>query len=242
MGVLRESLEYLPSGVEQVKLIRYAGYQQELLRHCAEGRDERFGVIRFAEGVDVEREFRDAVGEVADDEWHVLRRRVGDHYVNTAQRYAEVCFVPNWIGHSRNSPEYRYLAIREPLRKPPLPGMEDQLELSVPIMEMSDGGWYKVTGVVTNRELEGDELIWWYRQRCGKGEEVHAVLKEDLAGGKLPSGLFGANAAWWAISVLAFNLNSAVKQLALGGQWVSKRLKAVRLSSCWLAVAEGRSR
>ena len=42
-------------------------------------------------------------------------------------------------------------------------------------------------------------------QRCGKGEEVHGVLKDDLAGGRLPSGLFGANAAWWAIAVLAFN-------------------------------------
>ena len=231
LRVLRESLGYLPSGVERVNLRSdSAGYQQELLRYCAEGRDERFGVIEFAVGVDVTREFRAAVGDVADDDWHVLRRRVGDHYVNTAQQYAEVCFVPNWVGRSRNSPEYRYVAIREPLRKPPLPGMEDQLELSVPIMEMSDGGWYKVTGVVTNRELEGNELIWWYRQRCGKGEEMHAVLKEDLAGGRLPfrRGEFGANAAWWAISVLAFNLNSAVKQLALGGQWVSKRLKAVR--------------
>ena len=60
------------------------------------------------------------------------------------------------------------------------------------------------------------------------GEEVHSVLKEDLAGGRLPSGLFGANAAWWAITVLAFNLNSAMKQLALGQEWVSRRLKAVR--------------
>ena len=44
----------------------------------------------------------------------------------------------------------------------------------------------------------------------------------------MPSGKFGVNAAWWAIVVLAFNLNSAMKQLALGGKWVSKRLKAVR--------------
>ena len=62
--------------------------------------------------------------------------------------------------------------------------------------------------MVTNRTLAGYELIWWSRQRCGKGEEVHSVLKSDLAGGRLPSGLFGANAAWWAISVLAFNLVS----------------------------------
>ena len=139
-----------------------------------------------------------------------------------------MCYVPGWVAHRKDGPEYRYIAIREPLRNPSLPGMESQLEMSVPIMQMGDGGWYKVSGVVTNRVLAGDELVWWYRQKCGKGEEVHSVLKEDLGGGRLPSGLFGANAAWWTIVVLAFNLNSALKLLVLGGEWVSKRLKAVR--------------
>jgi hypothetical protein len=55
-------------------------------------------------------------------------------------------------------------------------------------------------------------------------------MKEDLAGGKLPSGLFGANAAWWHIMILALNLNSAMKRLVLGKSWVSKRLKAIRFS------------
>ena len=53
---------------------------------------------------------------------------------------------------------------------------------------------------------------------------------EDLAGGKLPSSDFGENAAWWGIMILAFNLNSAMKQLALGESWVSRRMKAVRFS------------
>ena len=174
-----------------------AGYQRELLKYCAEGRDERFGVIGFAVGVDVTEEFKRAIGEVEEEEWHELRRSMGEYEVSTDQQWAEVCFVPNWIGHSKNSPEYRFIAIRERLHKPPLPGMESQLELSIPIMEMPDRGWYKVTGVVTNRGIPGDQLIRWYRQRCGKGEEVHGVLKEDLAGGRLPSGQFGANAAWW---------------------------------------------
>ena len=69
---------------------------------------------------------------------------------------------------------------------------------------------------MTNRELPGDEVVRWYRERCGKGEEVHGVLKEDLAGGRLPSGRFGANAAWWSMTVLAFNLNSAVRKVGVG--------------------------
>ena len=51
------------------------------------------------------------------------------------------------------------------------------------------------------------------------------MIKEDLTGGKLPSGLFGANSAWWNIMILALNLNSAMKRLVLGKNWITKRLK-----------------
>ena len=168
-----------------------AGYQRELLQYCAEGRNERFGVIEFAVGVDVTTEFRRAVSEVAEQDWQTLYRKVGEHRVDTGQQWADVNFVPNWIGHSKNSPEYRFIATRERLIEQPLPGMEGQMELAFPAMELSNRGWYKVFGVVTNRSIASDELIWWSRQRCGKGEQVHSVLKSDLAGGRLPSGLFG---------------------------------------------------
>jgi hypothetical protein len=68
----------------------------------------------------------------------------------------------------------------------------------------------------------------WHYKRCGRSEQAHSVMKEDLAGGTLPSGDFGENAAWWWIMVLAFNLNAVLKSLVLGGQWVYKRMKAIR--------------
>ena len=78
------------------------------------------------------------------------------------------------------------MATRERLIEQPLPAMEGQMKMPFPAMELSNRGWFKVFGVVTNRTLAGDEVIWWSRQRCGKGEEVHSVLKSDLAGGRLP--------------------------------------------------------
>jgi hypothetical protein len=96
---------------------------------------------------------------------------------------------------------------------------------------------YKVTGLVTNRTIPAEEIIWWYRERCGKSEEAHSVMKEDLAGGKFPSKLFGANAAWWQIMILALNVNEAMKRLIFGGEWVKKRLKAIRF---WLINIAGR--
>ena len=68
LRVLKEALGHLPCGVEKVMLRSdTAGYEQELLRYCAEGRDERFGVIEFAVGVDVTPEFKRAVSEVGEE-------------------------------------------------------------------------------------------------------------------------------------------------------------------------------
>jgi hypothetical protein len=141
-----------------------------------------------------------------------------------------VCFVPNAIGNSKKGPEYRYLAKREVLvEQRELPGMEQQLSLPFPTMELK-GKKVKVYGIVTNMDWDGEERIDWYHKRCGKSEQAHAVMKDDLAGGKLPSADFAENAAWWWIMILALNPNAMMKTLALGESWQSKRMKAVRFS------------
>lgn len=232
-----ESLDAVPQGVKNVFLRSdTAGYVIELLQYCAEGRNKRFGVIEFAVGADVTREFKKAVAEVEVTAWERLFRIIDGKRVDTGQEYAEVCFVPSWVGHKKDGPVYRYLAIREPLNgeKRPKKGQESKLPFQTTDLE---GVRYKLTAVVTNRDIPGDDLIWWYRERCGKSEEAHSIMKEDLAGGKFPSGLFGANAAWWHIMILAFNLNAAMKTLVLGGNWINSRLKAIRF---WLINVPGR--
>jgi hypothetical protein len=67
------------------------------------------------------------------------------------------------------------------------------------------GRLYKLFGVVTNRAVAGDQVIWWLRERCGKSEEVHSAMKSDLAGGQMPSGLFGANAAYYGVYDIGAN-------------------------------------
>ena len=105
LRVLKESLECLPPGVSKVMMRSdSAGYQKELLKYCAEGRDERFGVIEFCVGVNVMSEFRAAVSEVEEEGWHDLYRTEGEHREATRQQYAEVCYVTDWTGYSKNSP------------------------------------------------------------------------------------------------------------------------------------------
>ena len=230
LRVFKEALDMLPEGVEKVYLRSdTAGYEHDLLRYCEKGENKRFGRIEFAIGVDVTKEFKKAVAEVEESEWKPLRKEVKGEMRETGAEWAEVCFVPNAIARSKRDPVYRYLAIREVLEQPELPGMEGHVGLPFPTMSMEKKR-YKVFGMVTNRDLEGDALINWQHKRCGQSEEAHSVMKEDLAGGKLPSSDFGENAAWWWIMILAFNLHSAMKQLVLGGSWVAQRMKAIRFS------------
>ena len=77
---------------------------------------------------------------------------------------------------------------------------------------------YKVTGLVTNRDLPGDNLIWWYRERCGKSEEVHLVMKLDLAGGRLPSGPVRGQRCVVANHDTVIELPHCHAALGLGGQ------------------------
>ncbi len=227
LRVLQDSLGYLPASVTKVALRSdTAGYQEELLLYCGEGKDPRFGVIDFAISADVTKAFRAAVLATAESAWQPLIRMIDGVAQQTDQEWAEVCYVPNWAGHSKHRADYRFLAIREPLRQLALGDAE---QLPFPTQEFVHKGTYKLFGLVTNLKTAGDAVIWWSRERCGKSEEAHSVMKTDLAGGQLPSGLFGANAAWWALMILAHNLNTAMKRLVLGEGWATKRMKALRL-------------
>jgi hypothetical protein len=231
LRVLIEALSCLPKSVEKV---RYrsdtAGYQHDLLNYCAKGENERFGVIEFAIGCDVTAEFKKAVAEVKEADWKPIYKTAYGRTYKTDMEWAEVCFVPNALSSSKKGPEFRYIAKREALNTQlQLPGMKEQLSFPFPTMEIKDQK-YKVFGIVTNMDWDGEKLIHWHHERCGKSEEAHSIMKEDLAGGKLPSEDFGENAAWWWIMILALNLNVMMKKLAMTKEMASKRMKAIRFS------------
>jgi predicted small lipoprotein YifL len=149
LRVLQASLAHLPASVTKVSLRSdTAGYQEELLLYCGEGKDPRFGVIDFASALtacgsigplhgpisaDVTAAFRAAVQATAETEWKPMIRMFDGKSQETDQEWAEICYVPNWAtehakegGHSRKRADYRFLAIREPLRQLPL-GDDPQL-------------------------------------------------------------------------------------------------------------------
>jgi hypothetical protein len=78
------------------------------------------------------------------------------------------------------------------------------------------------------RRLPGPELIHWQREKCGTIEQVHDRLKHDVGARLFPSSRFGANAAWYRLSTLTFNLYEALKLLALPREWANDRLPSSR--------------
>ncbi len=83
--------------------------------------------------------------------------------------------------------------------------------------------------VVSNRaDLSPAELVRWYFGKAGTIEHVHRTFKDELGAGILPSQRFGANAAWFRINALAYNLLTLLRRHALPERFRRARPKRIR--------------
>lgn len=232
---LKEALAALPPSVIGA---RYradgAGYNHELLKYLDADKDEavdeikkRFGRIKFCVRAPITEEFCKAVLGDKDLEWRQLDFKKDGSPEPRGREWAEVCYVPNELARSKKGREYRYLVTRQAIEERVLPGIDPNQVLPFPTIEMNRQR-YRMFAVVANDNGDGAELIRWHDQRCGRSEEVHSILKSDLAGGMMPSGKFGANAAWWWCSILTYNLQAILKRVAMDESWQYKRMKAFR--------------
>lgn len=93
----------------------------------------------------------------------------------------------------------------------------------------AEGTAVKHCAVLSNVwEWDGARLLQWHREKAGTMEHVHDVGKNELAGGVLPCGRFGANAAWLRLAVLAHNVLTALKRLARPPELLTARPKRLR--------------
>jgi hypothetical protein len=109
----------------------------------------------------------------------------------TQRQWTELDFVPGERGEKKQSQPLRYVGLR--LLKP-------QGSL------FADGSDRHHHAVVTNLDWAGDRLLNWHREKAGTVEHVHDEVKNALAGGHVPSQLFGANAAWFKLALMTYNL------------------------------------
>jgi len=206
----------LPESVETVYFRSdSAAYQHKLLDEMRKG-IELYGKkvpVYFAISADMTEALKGKITSLSEGAWKPLRRVSEKGLIEGRKEWAEVEFIPSAPSVKKDMKPDRYLAIRV---KPA------QGEL------FGDGNAYHYYAVVTNRwDLEGEELLWWQRERCGSVEKVHDVLKNDLGGGVMPCGRFFANAAWWRLNCLCYNVISVMKRKAL-----PQTLQRERLQRC----------
>jgi hypothetical protein len=100
----------------------------------------------------------------------------------------------------------------------------------------ASGSDTKYLAVVSNRwDVPASDLIRWHWQKAGTIELVHDVTKNELGAAVPPCGRFGANAAWYRLSLLTYNVLSALKSLALPPHLSTARPKRLRFALFTLA-------
>lgn len=206
--VIEQALAALPAGVEEVRLrADSALYEQALLRWLeAKG-------IGYAISADMSHELAAAIRVLPASAWQI-EREDGD----AIRQWAEVAYVPSDGVAAKDRPAPpRYLALRITKKQGRL---------------FADGAEIKHFAMVTNLPDpdggSGLDLIQWQRGKAGTVEHAHHVLTNELAAEALPSQRFGANAAWFRLNVLLYNLLSAFKRVALPEELHDARPKRLR--------------
>jgi hypothetical protein len=168
------------------------------------------GRIGFAVSASMSEPLGQALRQVAEARWKTFATEED----GTLRQWAEVDFVPGEKSEHKDSQPLRYVGLR--LLKP-------QGVL------FKDGTDRHFHAVVTNQSLDGGRLLDWHREKAGTVEHTHDEVKNELGGGHVPSQRFGVNSAWFKISLLTYNMVSAIKGLCLEGEERSARMKKFRL-------------
>jgi hypothetical protein len=202
--VLEQAVANLPQGVAQIRLrADSALYETAVLRWCEDQR------IEYAISADLSEQLKAEILRLPDTAWQVEREEP-----DVIRAWAEVPYVPDDGDHRKDRPcVRRYLAVRAQKRQGSL---------------FADGSRVHYFAIVTNRAGGGLALLQWHRAKAGTVEHAHHVLKNELAAAALPSGKFGANAAWFRLNVLTYNLLTALKRLTLPGDLRTARPKRLR--------------
>jgi len=189
-----------------------ASHEKELLTWLRDEMraDGPQGKIGFAISARMSEALHRAIVQVPEASWEAYGKADGKEI----RECAEVDFVPGEKSEHKDTQPLRYVAIR--IR----PRQEEFF---------ADGSQVKHFAVVSNLwEWKPERLIQWHREKAGTIEAVHDVLKNELAGGVMPSKYFGANAAWLRLAVISYNVLTALKRIALPAELLRARPKRLR--------------
>ncbi len=203
----------LPDTVEQRFFRGDSACHEKDLIHWLKHPDrqqESGGKIGFAISAVMSEALQKAVKQVEEKAWQTITTEAD----GTLRQWAEVAFVPGEASEKKGSQPLRYVGLRL---------------LKAQGVLFADGSDRHHHAVVTNLDWAGDRLLQWQREKAGTVEHVHDEVKNALGGGHLPCQHFHVNAAWFKLSLLAYNVSSAMRRLALSPEERTVRMKKFRL-------------
>ena len=189
-----------------------ASHEKQLLQWLGDEKraDGPQGLIGFAISARMSAALHQAILQIPEAGWEAY----GEPHAKEIRECAEVDFVPGEKSEHKQTQPLRYVAIRIRQRQEAW---------------FADGSKVKHFAIVSNLwEWKPGRLIQWHREKAGTIEAVHDVVKNELAGGVMPSKYFGANAAWLRLAVIAHNVLTALKRLALPVELLRARPKRLR--------------
>ena len=171
---------------------------------------EKGGRIGFAVSAVMSEALHQAVQKVPEPQWKTITTEAD----GTLRQWAEVEFVPGEVSEKKDSKPLRYVGLRL---------------LKAQGVLFADGSDRHHHAVLSNLDWAGDRLLQWHREKAGTVEHVHDEVKNALGGGHMPCQHFNVNAAWFKLSLMAYNVASAMRRLALSAEERTVRMKKFRL-------------
>lgn len=170
------------------------------------------GLIAYAVGAPCHAGLAATLKGVRENDWHTLETEAD----GTLRQWADLDYVPSERYEQKARQPRRYIGIR-------LLKTQGQL--------FADNSDRHHHALVTNRTEAGGQIVDWHREKAGTIEQVHDQVKNGLGGGRMPSGKFGANAAWFRIACIAYNVI-----LALRAKWPDETLRTAHMKRLRFAI------
>jgi len=197
LAFIQQCQQSLPEGCALKALrIDAAGYQTKIIEYCdTQG-------IEYAIRAKTSAAMRAQIDVASDSDWQPLLDKQGEPISDQSTYRTSFC-----IGDYEK-------AFTLVIQRTALKG---QASLDLDSQESSDGislGGYVYRAIATNRDgLSDSHIVHWYNQRAEDSENRIKELKLDFGGDTLPCSDFNANALYFLISALSYNLFALMRQL-----------------------------
>ena len=206
---IKKCEDNLPDGVK-LKYLRIdcAGYQKSIIQYCDEKQ------IHFAIRAIMSQTLKSYINTLDEAQWEPVMKSDGSQSTMFSHRTT----------HKISDYKQPFTLI---IQKTPKPGQQ-QLDLNEISDEVETNG-YTYRAIATSLDCMSDsEIINWYGMRAEKSENKIKELMLDFGGAHMPCGQFNANALYFAICTLSYNLFVMLRE-HLPDVFKKTRAKAVRL-------------